>query len=332
MTEANNDGAMANNASSYSGYNNVFNKIEKFEGKGDTDFGSWLRTFERACTIAQKNDDLVKGQLLMLCLVGQALAVAEQLEEEKSQQQKFSELKTRLESVFNTTANKESKMVEFENRIQRVEETEDEFMLSLVKMYRAANPDATEPTSTLAIKRKFMHGISPDLRRSIYIFCNEPYAPDVNYQKLLENARKARLQITQQQLDETSITAIDESNQQQDLQTNLVKALDNLEKNFNERMDSLERRYNERICEVNAIDINQNISRNNSPRGNYRRRGNYRFYNNGACQDRSNANPSIRRDNSQGEITRNNYTNERRNVDIGNSNSHDSSENIRCYR
>ena len=37
-----------------------------------------------------------------MCLSGQALAVAEQLEEEKRTQQKFSELKVRLESVFTT--------------------------------------------------------------------------------------------------------------------------------------------------------------------------------------------------------------------------------------
>ena len=35
------------------------------------------------CTIAKKDDDLIKGQVLMMCLSSQALAVAEQLEEEK---------------------------------------------------------------------------------------------------------------------------------------------------------------------------------------------------------------------------------------------------------
>ena len=41
----------------------------------------------------RKKDDLLKGQLMMLCLSGQALAVAEQLEEEKNAQQKYSEVK-----------------------------------------------------------------------------------------------------------------------------------------------------------------------------------------------------------------------------------------------
>ena len=49
-------------------------------------------------------------------------------------------------------ARQEAKMVEFENRIQRIQESEDEFMLSLVKLYSAANPDAGEAVSTKATK------------------------------------------------------------------------------------------------------------------------------------------------------------------------------------
>ena len=101
------------------GFNSLFAKVEKFDGKGDVDLTSWLRSFNRCCTIAQKDDDLIKGQLLMLCLSGQALAVAEQLEEEKKAQQKYSEIKTQLESVFETVATKESRMVEF-NTFRRV--------------------------------------------------------------------------------------------------------------------------------------------------------------------------------------------------------------------
>ena len=234
MTEqdqGNNRDNHLNENTSGASYNNVFNRIEKFDGKNDTDFASWLRTFERACTISQKRDDLVKGQLLMLCVTGQALAVAEQLEEEKKAQQSFTELKARLESVFNTTASKESKMVEFENRIQRVEEGDDEFMLSLVKLYRASNPDASDVVSTLAIKRKFMNGISPELRHSIYIFCNEPYAADVTHQNLLEHARKARLQLTQRESETSSLLHLSSiatlsKNQQEESNT---KAISNLE-------------------------------------------------------------------------------------------------------
>ena len=106
----------------------------------------------------------------MLCLSGQTLAVAEQLEKERKTQQKFSELKVRLEFLFTTVARQEEEMVEFENRIQRIQESEDGFMLLLVKLYSAANPDAGEDVSTKTIKRRFMNGISAEVRQSLYIF------------------------------------------------------------------------------------------------------------------------------------------------------------------
>ena len=178
-----------------SGNNNIFNRIDKFSGSGDTDFSSWLRTFDRACTIAQKTDDLVKGQIMMTCLTGQAMAAAENLELRKGAQQPYAELKTELESVFNSSASREARMVEFDNRVQRVDESEDEFMLSLVRLFKAANPDADDGAASLAVKRKFMQGISAELRRSTYIFCSDPFATTVTYQQLLESARKARLQL-----------------------------------------------------------------------------------------------------------------------------------------
>ena len=317
------------NVNNNPGYNNVFNKLEKFDGKDD--LASWLRTFERACTIAQKTDDLVKGQLLMLCLSGQALAVAEQLEEEKGAQQKFTEQKGRLESVFNTTASKEAKMVEFENRVQRVEESVDEFMLSLVKIYRAATPDATEGASALDIKRKFMHGISSELRRSIYIFCNEPYAADITYQKLLENARKANLQLADQQKDITSpIVAINDNvaTRANDVETNLMQAINNLERNFNQRIDSLERQRYDAEGEINYIGNNNRGSsnRNNS-------RAQHRNYNRGRG-NYSNSDTSDHRTTSRNAYNNtNNYNNSSgtNNRSSQNTNS-DNREPIRCWK
>ena len=137
----------------------------------------------------------------MLCLSGQALAVAEQLEEEKNAQQKFSELKVWLLSVFTTEAVIEARMQEFESRIQRIGESEDEFMLALVKLYKTADPSATEPVARKAIKRRFMKGISNELRQSLYIFCNDPHASTVTYQNLLENARKAKLRVLERTSD-----------------------------------------------------------------------------------------------------------------------------------
>ena len=59
----------------------VFNKLAKFDGTGD--FKSWLQKFNRCCVITNKVEEEIKGQLILLCLEGQALAIGEQLEYER---------------------------------------------------------------------------------------------------------------------------------------------------------------------------------------------------------------------------------------------------------
>ena len=53
----------------------VFSKLEKFTSNRSLDLRTWLRNFERCCVIAEKKDDLVKGQILMLCVDGRARAI-----------------------------------------------------------------------------------------------------------------------------------------------------------------------------------------------------------------------------------------------------------------
>ena len=91
-----------------SGNNNIFNRIDKFSGSGDTDFSSWLRTFDRACTIAQKTDDLVKGQIMMTCLTEQAMAAAGNLELRQGAQQPYAELKRNTGKRFQLVAESRS--------------------------------------------------------------------------------------------------------------------------------------------------------------------------------------------------------------------------------
>ena len=50
---------------------------------GSPDLHTWLKNFERCCTIAERKDDLIQGQLLMLSIDGRALAVLEQVEKER---------------------------------------------------------------------------------------------------------------------------------------------------------------------------------------------------------------------------------------------------------
>ena len=131
----------------------------------------------------------------MLFVDGQAKAVLEELEEVKEAPQKFSDSVTKLKEVFHTVAAREAKMADFEVRKQCIAESEDEFMLVLVKLFRSANPAADSPTLDVAVKRKFLQGISPSLRRGIFVFCNDPYAAAVSREQLLQHCRKARMHL-----------------------------------------------------------------------------------------------------------------------------------------
>ena len=155
----------------------IFSKLDKFSG--DENLSTWLNKFNRCCVIAQKHEDDVKGQIIMLCLSGQALAVAEQLEHEREGQQTFAQVRVRLESVFDSAAIREQQMQQFDTCRQKVGESEDEFMLTLVQLYRSANPNATDRELQTAVKRKFLQGISPKLRQAIYVFVNDPHSGTV---------------------------------------------------------------------------------------------------------------------------------------------------------
>ena len=172
-------------------------RLEKFHGNdGGPDLRSWLKTFERCCTIAEKTDNLVKGQLLMLSVGGRALATLEQLEEEKGSQLKYTDLKKALTTVFDSDADQEAHMTGFETRVQGLGETEDEYMLALIKLFKAANPDAKTEDIIRAVKRKFLNGISNDLRRNLFIFCNNPLEETVSHSDLLQASNKARVHLS----------------------------------------------------------------------------------------------------------------------------------------
>ena len=134
----------------------LFTNLGKFSSnENGVDLTGWLRQFDRCCVVANKTDDLVKGQLLMLFVEGQAEAILEELEENNDgAPQNYTNCVDTLKSRFYTPATRESKMVEFETRTQQFHETEDEFMLSLLKLYRTANPEHDDNIRDAAIKRK----------------------------------------------------------------------------------------------------------------------------------------------------------------------------------
>ena len=133
----------------------LFTRLEKFSNNETIDLTTWLRSFDRCCVIANKTDDLIKGQLLMLFVEGQAKAILEEFEVEQGTPQTYSDLIRKLKTCFDTVAARESKMAAFEIRTQQLEETEEEFMLALTKFYRAANPGIVGELFESAVKRNF---------------------------------------------------------------------------------------------------------------------------------------------------------------------------------
>ena len=56
----------------------------------------------------------------------------------------------------------------FEDRIQKLSESEDEFMLELSKLYHAADPNTTAANLDLVtVKRKLLVRIPPSLKRAM---------------------------------------------------------------------------------------------------------------------------------------------------------------------
>ena len=109
---------MATATSGTSGLGLLFSNLEKFTGNAD--LVSWIKQFDRCCVVANKTDNAVKGQLLMLCVAGQAKAILENFEEDQNGAQGYNALKGELEKHYNTTAIKEGKMREFEEKGKQI--------------------------------------------------------------------------------------------------------------------------------------------------------------------------------------------------------------------
>lgn len=263
----------------------IFQKLEKFSGQcNNDDLSSWIRKFERCCVIAGKSgDDLVKGQLMMLSLSGQALAVAERFEEEKNTAQNFTAIKGKLETVFNSDADKQCKQEEFEKRHLRIDETEEELMLALVKLHRSANPTSEDAELTRNVKRKFLSGIPSQLKRSIFIFCSDPHSNTVSIDSLLEATRKARLYVMDEKEDGVSnsnVNVVEKKNENP-----VLKAISDLRDSLDAHVATTKQQFAEQGAFLNSISthhsqrdnessFNDNQRSERSNRGRGRGRGN----------------------------------------------------------
>ena len=261
--------------------NVVFNKLEKFNGTQD--MTEWFRNFERCCLIAGKTDNRIKGQLLMLFIEGQPKAILEELEEVAGEPQTLDQCKTKLRSVFDTVAVREDKMATFEQRIQNTGESEDEFMFALVRLFKSANPDADQGVLDQAVKRKFLQGIDPVVKRGIFVFCQDPYANNVSRDRLLQDCRKAKVHLAPSAAELFSSirenSSISTANEQH---SGLVNAISELTLTLTDHMKQTTEKLAEQDDRINAVTQQQQPRR----RGGRFRRCGFGRWNSNANQTR----------------------------------------------
>ena len=115
------------------------------------------------------------------------------IESQGGASQTYATLSGKLKEHFENALTRENAMKTFERAEQKIDESEEEFMMTLLSLYKLANPNHTPEITLAAIKRKFMNGISDDLRRNIFVFCNDPYNANVTREQLLGFANNARM-------------------------------------------------------------------------------------------------------------------------------------------
>ena len=242
---------MANNA-------NFFSSMGKFADGNANDLNIFLNKFDRCCAIANKvdGDTPVKGELLMLFLEGRALAALEEYElSQAGAHQTYDTCVRKLKEYFDSTSARETSMILFEKRKQKINESEEGFILELLRLYSTANPGHDAAVTLLAVKRKFLAGISPTLRAKIFVFCSDPYANNVTREILLTHCRAARnlLSVEQPNPEASNSSSTDrvlvtsEENQLSNEGNQLLTAFNNLatdihehQTNTNDRLQYLE--------------------------------------------------------------------------------------------
>ena len=321
----------------------IFSTLEKFSDGNGAELNSFLAKFERCCVIGNKVDadgNPVKGQLLMLFVEGRASAILEEYEQTAGGNQlTYAELSQKLKDHFDSAETRENSMAMFESRIQKVNETEEEFMLDLLKLYQTANPDHAAAVTLLAVKRKFLGGISPTLKTNMYVFCSNPLDANVTREQLLTHCRKARNMMVAQGSEAgasgyaTDKVLVHSSRHNGGNEDALTAAINNLVLQVQDHVANTDKRFEDVGEAIAAVSGQRNNFRyrgrgnnrrgrgtynNNGPRDGYISRGNYN--NNGSrdgymSNNRGNFNSNSRRGrggNNRGGM--NNHNNNANNV------------------
>ena len=135
-------------------------------------------------------------------------------------------------------------------------------MFSLVKLFRAAiNPGSSADAVNTAVKRKFLQGISPSLRKGIFVFCNDPYLDSVSQEQLLQDCRKAKVHFASSDVIDhkpPKINAVHQTPQP------ILKAISDLTKQMSDHMVAMDERFAVQEDRINVMS--QNSSGGGGPR------------------------------------------------------------------
>ena len=140
-----------------------------------------------------------------------------------------------------------------------INETEDEYMLTIIKLHRSANPDASTDDTTRKVKRKLLNGISPQLRRNLFIFCQDPHSDTITMEKLLEAVRKTKLHVMEENDNTVSSTLGNPTvSTVQPVSTPVavdptLSAINHLTTMFTEHMQTTEAKFKEQEAQIDAI-------------------------------------------------------------------------------
>ena len=166
------------------------------------------------------------------------------------------------------------------------------FYSELYNLYTSANPDLDPEIQTTAIKRKFLQGISPEIKRNIFVFCNDPYDTAVSRDKLLEYCRNAKVYLSAQSNTNLSVTIgngsrEENSNGDSSGRNEVISAIERLNTQLQQHVNQTEERLTAQNEVLAALGRSNYRGRGsvrgryvNSPnrysRGSHRGRGNIR--------------------------------------------------------
>jgi hypothetical protein len=96
--------------------------------------------------------------MLLMLLMQCARVTLEEYELSQGGVHTYAQNIAKLKECFQSTSSRENSNIIFNKRVQKIGESEEVFMLELVKLYKSANPEHNAQVSLLAIKRKFLEG------------------------------------------------------------------------------------------------------------------------------------------------------------------------------